>query len=242
MRSSERAQLWTEQVRVLLFPRRCPFCGQVLGLQTRCLSCEPELKTLKLMVPRLPSSEHCMDYLSGAASVYRYDGCVSMAILQMKNGSRVYCAKELGIWMAAVIFGCTFRQQRGIIRLEQGPVMRQFDLVVPVPASNRSRGYNLPDLLARQIALALDTPLDCGALVKIRCTERQEGKTARQRMENVKNAYRASNPASIEGKRVLLVDDVITTGATLSNCAKALRAAGALDVFAVTLAETQFAR
>lgn len=233
---------WAEQLRVLVFPRRCPFCGRVLGFLTRCPDCEPELKKLKLMIPRLPDSEHCMEHLSGAAAVCRYEGCVREAILRMKNGGQGYCARELGVWMAAEIFGCTFRQQRGIIRLEQGPVLRRFDLVVPVPASGRERGYNLPDLLARQLAWALDTPLDCGALQKIRRTGKQEGKNARQRMENVKNAYRAADPAAVEGKRVLLVDDVITTGATLSSCAGALRTAGALEVFAVTLAETQFAR
>lgn len=242
MKKAQRLRLWAEQVRVLLFPRRCPFCGRVLGFLTRCPDCEPELKKLKLMIPRLPDSEHCMEHLSGAAAVYRYDGCVCEAILRMKNGGQGYCAKELGIWMAAVIFGCTFRQQRGIIRLEEEQVLRRFDLVVPVPAGDRGRGYNLPDLLARQLAWALDAPLEPCALKKIRQTEKQEGKTARQRMENVKNAYQATAPASVEGKRVLLVDDVITTGATLSNCAKALRAAGALDVFAVTLAETQSAR
>lgn len=239
---TERLRLWAEQVRVLLFPRRCPFCGRVLGFLTRCPDCEPELKKLKLMIPRLPDSEHCMEHLSGAAAVYRYDGCVRDAILRMKNGGQGYCAKELGIWMAAVIFGCTFRQQRGIIRLEEQQVLRRFDLVVPVPAGDRGRGYNLPELLARQLAWALDAPLEPHALKKIRRTEKQEGKTARQRMENVKNAYQATDPACVEGKRVLLVDDVITTGATLSNCAKALRAAGALDIFAVTLAETQSAR
>ena len=233
---------WAEQLRVLVFPRRCPFCGRVLGFLTRCPDCEPELKKLKLMIPRLPDSEHCMEHLSGAAAVCRYEGCVREAILRMKNGGQGYCARELGVWMAAEIFGCTFRQQRGIIRLEQSPVLRRFDLVVPVPASGRERGYNLPDLLARQLAWALDTPLDCGALQKIRRTGKQEGKNARQRMENVKNAYRAADPAAVEGKRVLLVDDVITTGATLSSCAGALRTAGALEVFAVTLAETQFAR
>lgn len=233
---------WAEQLRVLVFPRRCPFCGRVLGFLTRCPDCEPELKKLKLMIPRLPDSEHCMEHLSGAAAVCRYEGCVREAILRMKNGGQGYCARELGVWMAAEIFGCTFRQQRGIIRLEQGPVLRRFDLVVPVPASGRERGYNLPDLLARQLAWALDTPLDCGALQKILRTGKQEGKNARQRMENVKNAYRAADPAAVEGKRVLLVDDVITTGATLSSCAGALRTAGALEVFAVTLAETQFAR
>ena len=162
--------LWAEQLRVLVFPRRCPFCGRVLGFLTRCPDCEPELKQLKLMIPRLPDSEHCMEHLSGAAAVCRYDGCVREAILRMKNGGQGYCARELGVWMAAEIFGCTFRQQRGIIRLEQSPVLRRFDLVVPVPASGRERGYNLPDLLARQLAWALDTPLDCGALQKIRCT------------------------------------------------------------------------
>ena len=150
-----RLWLWGEQVRVLLFPRRCPFCGRVLGFLTRCQDCEPELKTLKLMIPRLPDSEHCMEHLSGAAAVYRYDGCVRDAILRMKNGGQGYCAKELGIWMAAVIFGCTFRQQRGIIRLEEQQVLRRFDLVVPVPAGDRGRGYNLPELLARQLAWML---------------------------------------------------------------------------------------
>ncbi len=242
MTGAEHAARLAEQVRVLLFPRRCPFCGAVLGFLTRCPDCEPELKRLKLMVPRLPESEHCFDHLSGAASVCRYDGCVRRAILLMKNGGKPYYAKELGVWMAAVIFGCTFRQQRGIILLDQGPVLRRFDLVVPVPSGDKKRGYNLPDHLAKPLAWALDTPLRCDLLYKKRQTEKQEGKTARQRMLNVKDAYGVRDARAVEGLRVLLVDDVITTGATVSNCAKALREAGALDVFAVSLAETQFGR
>ena len=231
--------LAAEQVRVLLYPRRCPFCGEVLGFQTSCADCQPELDRLKLQVPRLPKSEHCMDYLSGAASVYRYDGCVREGILKMKNGGQIASAKEVGVWMAIVIFGCTFHQHRGIIELDSGPIMRQFDVIVPVP-NNKERDYSLPERLARQLGWALGIPVKKDALKKARVVQQQKGKTAKQRMENAKDAYRVDCAEEIDGKRVLLVDDIITTGATISNCAKALRKAGALDVFAVSIAETQF--
>lgn len=228
-----------EQIRVLLYPRRCPFCGEVLGFSTCCKICQPELEQLKLSVPRLPESEHCFAYLSGAASVYKYDGCVREGILRMKNAGQIASAKEVGIWMATVIFGCTFRQHHGIINLDSRPVMRQFDLVIPVPNNSKKRAYNMPEHLAKQIAWALGIPMRADLLQKARIVEQQEGKNALQRMENAKNAYKVCGSAEVEGKRVLLVDDVITTGATVSNCAKALRNAGALDVFAVSIAETQ---
>lgn len=203
-----------------------------------CAECVPELKRYTRQIPRLPQGEHCLEYLSGGASVFRYDGCIRGAVLRMKNGGQVYYAKELGIYMASRIFDCTFHQQRGIIVLSSVPVMKRFDLVIPVPPSDKNRGYNLPDVLAQQLAWALDVPLRNDILKKIRETEKQEGRSAAERMKNVKDAYRAEKPFDVEGKRVLLVDDVITTGATLPNCAKALCIAGALDVFAVTLAET----
>lgn len=240
MNPKKRGLAIAEQLRVLLYPRRCPFCGDVLGFLTCCQTCQPELERLKLPRPRLPESEHCLEYLSGAAAVYKYDGCVQKGILRMKNAGQCATAKEVGIWMAAVIFGCTFRQQHGIIHIDSRPIMRQFDLVIPVPNNSKKRAYNMPALLAKELAWALDIPMRTDLLQKARKTEQQEGKSAKQRMENMKNAYKVCGSAELEGKRVLLVDDVITTGATVSNCAKALRKAGALDVFAVSIAETQF--
>lgn len=239
MKMQEIAKITGRQISVLLFPRRCPFCNGVLGFCVQCSDCEPELKRLHRQIFRLAQGDHCLDHLSGAASVFQYDGCVPSAILRMKNGGQAYYAKELGVYMAASIFGCTFRQRRGIITVSSAPALKQFDLVIPVPPSDKKRGYNLPDVLAQQIAWGLNIPCRCDVLNKIRKTEKQEGKTAFQRMQNVKDAYKAEKPFEVEGRRVLLVDDVITTGATLSNCAKALCAAGALEVFAVTLAETK---
>lgn len=85
------------------FSPTLPLLRAGLGFLTRCPDCEPELKHLKLMIPRLPDSEHCMEHLSGAAAVCRYDGCVREAILRMKNGGQGYCARELGVWMAAEV-------------------------------------------------------------------------------------------------------------------------------------------
>lgn len=225
-------------IAALVYPRRCPFCERVLGTLVQCPHCQQQLACHKRVVPRLPAGDHCLDYLSGATSVYQYDGCVRGCILRMKNAGRVWYARELGVLMASTLLGCTFRQRRGIIIQESGPVLRSWDLVIPVPGDDRTRGYNLPAHLAIPIAQSLDLPLlPCG-LCKTRPTQKQEGKTAQQRMENVRNAYGVPQPQQVEGKRVLLVDDVITTGATVSNCGKALRKAGAMDVFAVTLAAT----
>lgn len=222
----------------LLYPRRCPFCDRVLGQRVRCEACEPELAALRLPAPRLAAADHHFGRLTGAAALYRYKGCVRTAVLRMKNGGRASYAECFAAELAKAVFGCTFTQKRGIITLETAPPLARFDLVVPVPAARGGpRGYNPPDRLAKPLAAYLQTPYGPAALAKLRRTEKQEGKTARQRLENVRGVYAAA-PVLAEGRRVLLVDDVITTGATVAACAEALLQAGALEVFAVSVAET----
>ncbi len=225
----------------LVYPRRCPFCDEVIGRMTRCSACERKLDKLWLKVPRLPATEHELGLLSGAAAILKYEDPVQAAVLRMKNGNRPCYAPLFAAEMARRIFGCTLTQKGGIILLKEGPALKQFDLVVPVPSfENSTRGYNVPDLLARPLAGYLGLEFDAAILNKIRKTEKQEGKTAQQRFKNVKNAYAVSCPERIEGRRVLLVDDVITTGATVSECAEVLMQAGAAEVFAVSVAETQY--
>lgn len=234
------APLPVRQALALVYPRRCPFCDEVLGFAASCPRCEPDLALLRLPRPRLPATEHHLENLSGAAALYKYSGCVRQAILRMKNAGRAAYGECLGIELARVVFGCTFTQKRGIITLESRPELTRFDLVVPVPAAKGgSRGYNVPDYLAKPLAEALGAPFAPHALAKARHVERQEGKNARERLLNVQKAYSVTDPALVEGRRVLLVDDVITTGATVSVCADALARAGALEIFAVSVAETQ---
>lgn len=112
------------------------------------------------------------------------------------------------------------------------------DLIVPVPLhSSRyaQRGFNQSELLAGRLSATIRTPLAASALVRVRNTPSQVGLSASQRRDNVKEAFSWQGP-SLRGQRLLLIDDVCTTGATLEACAAALRAAGAASVWALTLA------
>jgi competence protein ComFC len=111
------------------------------------------------------------------------------------------------------------------------------DLVVPVPLGKRrlsERGYNQVSLIARPLSMAMRLAYAPDALSRGQETRSQVGLTRVQRQENVRNAFRA-NQARVNGRVVLLMDDVATTGSTLSSCAQAVRDAGARDVFAFTV-------
>lgn len=223
----------------LACPRRCPFCDRVLGWLPDCPDCAGELAGLRRAVPRLPATEHILRDVSGAAAVWRYDGCVRRAILRFKNGGRACYGEALGAEMAQAVFGCNYSVRHGIIIFNGAPPLARFDLVVPVPASGHARGYNAPELLARPLAEALHVPLRAHALYKCRATHTQKGLSAAQRLQNLSGAFQVREADLVEGRRVLLVDDVITTGATVSSCAAAMMKAGALEVFAVAAANTQ---
>lgn len=114
----------------------------------------------------------------------------------------------------------------------------QFDIVIPVPLGRerlKERGYNQANLLAHPIALQVNRPFTPQALFRSRETGSQVGLNAQERKQNVKNAFQG-RPSLVAGKRILLVDDVATTGATLSECSTALKQAGAEHVIALTLA------
>jgi ComF family protein len=111
-----------------------------------------------------------------------------------------------------------------------------YDRMIPVPLGRRrerDRGYNQSRLLADAISRRSGVPVETGALVRIRETKSQVGMSQGERRENVAGAFSA---AGVEGKSILLVDDVCTTGATLQSCADALARAGAGRVGAITLA------
>ena len=114
----------------------------------------------------------------------------------------------------------------------------KFDLVIPVPlARNRlkERGYNQVALVARPLAYELELEYAPNAIQKVRETRSQVGLNVSQRRENVTNAYQAS-PSLVNRKSVLLMDDVATTGSTISACTAALNSAGAHEVYALTIA------
>ena len=190
---------------------------------------------------RLSAGLHYLGRLEGAAAPYRYAGCVRRGVLRAKYQAAPWAADELGAEMARLLFGSEAKM--GTFGPEVQPVpglALSYDCIVPVPASSRARGYNVPERLARPMARAVGVPLEPKALVRVHAARRQEGLSLDERLANVAGAFAVPDPERVEGKRVLLVDDVITTGATVAACAQALLAAGAQSIFAVALATVEF--
>ena len=152
-----------------------------------------------------------------------------------------WAAVELGVEMARLLFGSEIRMRGSEPLPEPVPGLdRGYDCILPVPASSKKRGYNVPERMAQPLARAVGVPVVTDALTRARSTRRQEGLSLDERLANVAGAFRVARPEAVEGKRILLVDDVLTTGATASACAQALLDAGAQSVFAVALATVEF--
>jgi ComF family protein len=118
------------------------------------------------------------------------------------------------------------------------PLDQRFDAIVPVPLHWRrrwDRGFNQSDLLARQLARRTGVPV-LAALSRIRATSVQAGLSNTNRRRNVSAAFRCRRPERVREKRLLLIDDVMTTGSTAASCALALKRAGAANVALLTVA------
>lgn len=229
------------QVRQLVYPRRCPFCGRVLGSVPTCPDCAEERESLRRKPGmRLDASQHYLGALTGAAAPFRYEGCVRRGILHAKYQGAPWAAVELGVVLAELAFDSKV-EMHGAEPIPQKVEWAAlgYDCIVPVPASSRKRGYNVPEQMAIPLAKALGLPLEADALVPARKKKHQAGLAMEERLANVAGAFRASDPDRVEGKRILLVDDVITTGATAAACAQALLSAGAESVFATALATVE---
>jgi ComF family protein len=115
---------------------------------------------------------------------------------------------------------------------------RQFDIIIPVPlhpARERERGFNQASLLAELLSARTSIPSK-PLLERIRYTTTQTALDRSERMENLHNAFRLRKNMNMRDLRVLLIDDVLTTGSTLNECARILKGAGAISVHAVTAA------
>ncbi|MGN0708438.1 MAG: ComF family protein [Faecalibacterium sp.] len=229
-------------MRQLLYPRRCPFCNRVLGGRMECPDCRAEREEL-LRFPnlRIDRQQHYLGELYSAAAPFLYRGCVRQGILRTKYGGAPWTGIELGIWMTRLLTGCAVQMYGAEPIPEPMPAFRlEYDCIVPVPSGGKARGYNVPALLAVPLAQAMDLPLEEHALRRVRTGRHQVGLPLEERLQNVAGAFCVQDRDAIRDRRVLLVDDVITTGATASSCAQALLEAGARRVSIFALATVEF--
>ncbi|MCW5938128.1 MAG: ComF family protein [Fimbriimonadaceae bacterium] len=191
----------------LVYPPRCSLCGTI-GEPPVCSECREEFG------PPAPSRDWA-DGIAWSRSLFLFEGRAAQAVRRLKYGRATSLARP----MAEMI--------------EQARVEAPaHDVIVPVPihwVRRTQRGFNQSELLAELAPRDLTRP---GFLVRTRFTRPQVGLTAKERLVNLTGAFKAG-PA-VRGARVLLIDDVVTSGGTALACAHALRMAGALETGLLT--------
>ena len=226
-------------------PRLCVFCEAGVGGEAPaavCPACEDNLEWVESpLCPccgRVFPVREGVDHLCGpcqtepppfdrarAAALYNEEGPSGRAIKSLKYGRRLEMLPVMQHWLKRPL--C----------LE---LVREADLLAPVPlhpSRLRHRGFNQSLLLAQAFP---EAHLERELLVRVRPTPPQTGLNSKERRENVKGAFAVPRPELVKGKRILLIDDVFTTGATVRECAKVLRKAGANRVDILTVARVRY--
>lgn len=211
-----------QRVLLTLYPPKCYFCGKILDEDIQiCEQCKK-----KLLITDKTNQVQYGDHFSRCYSHCFYDERFKHGFHRYKFGGCYHYSKLFGAWMATQI-------------AESGEPPFELITWVPLhPLRKWKRGYDQAGLLAREAALHLGM-VPVKTLRKVRNTAAQSTTVSKeQRRKNVKDAYQPLTQEIVRDKRVLLIDDVITTGATLENAAAALRAGGASEVVCMTLARS----
>jgi ComF family protein len=224
-------------------PPKCLLCGETPGSQLQDRPCPVCLSRIKFFSsPRCPrcgigfvspsERDHlcsgCLTeepYFARARAVCLYEGLIVETICRFKYGGVTRLARPLGSFLTEY-------------RDPEFP-FTDFDLILPVPLHSqrlRERGFNQSLLLARRFSRKHSLPLNFTALQRSRSTRPQTELSGAERRTNVRGAFLIQEPEAVAGRRVLLVDDVFTTGATVRECARVLIRAGAQRVDVLTLA------
>ena len=225
-----------------VFPSTCPCCDKTIeSHQLFCDKCFHQITFIKkpmcyrcgqpLLLEKSKGNILCPECLKKrplydiARAAFIYDSVSKASILKLKYTDRMeyaYPLVELLYQAGSDLFSKT-------------------DIIMPVPMHWRrrlKRKYNQADLLGRLLAKKTHIPYSSKNLIRSRHTEVQENKTLSERNRNVKDAFCIKKEQEIQSKTILLIDDVFTTGATVSNCAKTLKKAGAKAVYVLTVAKT----
>ena len=227
----------------LFYPRQCQICASTDRCERFAFLCDSCFEGVSRIQPPwcdrcgLPFPDastfsgecaNCSEitlHFDRALGIVRFNGVARIAIHSLKYSRQTYWTRALQAWFV-----------EGATALSEP---EDFDLILPVPLHpwrERNRGFNQAWFLAQSLSKLWKIPTSRNALVRVRATETQTHLDRVERLQNLKDAFKVKTPRDISGKRILLVDDVLTTGATTSECSRVLKKAGAISILVFTLA------
>lgn len=236
MASKKKFYSGIRQLIELFFPRKCPICGRRLtGKGCICIFCLSELPhTHYHAQPDNPLEQHFLGFIKIEKATgyffYNKESHIHNILYQLKYHNH----RQMGIFMGECM--ATHIQQNS-------DFFRTIDLIVPVPLAKsrlRARGYNQCDLIAQGISSITHLPIAANTLKRNVDNPTQTHKNRNERWKNVQGIFSVENPELLENKHILIIDDVITTGATLNSCATAIASIPGTKISIATLAVANF--
>ncbi|MBQ5896288.1 MAG: ComF family protein [Bacteroidaceae bacterium] len=223
---------WISDLVDLIFPRHCAVCGEVLSREERdiCLNC---LCTLPKIEPH--HKEEIEKTFWGKVEIER-----ATSFMYYRKGSPYNALIHKLKYRNAPPIGVRLGAMAADDILESG-YFNDITLIVPLPLSKkklRKRGYNQCDYIASGISEKTGIPVATGLIKRTKANETQTHKTRDERWENVEGIFTVIKPEELEKQHILLVDDILTTGATLCSCANAIKSSCDCKVSILTLALT----
>ena len=227
-------------IKNLVFPVTCVCCHEFTDHEGLCNRCWSKIKWISHphcdvcgtpLQLGVQLCEECRQqrnkyFFDKAVSVFLYDDFSKRMILRMKDEDETYLAPILSIWLFRII----------------QDFVNDIDYIIPVPTDffrRMSRKYNPPELLARELSQLANIVYEPRFLKKKTTFVRQKQLTRRERLKNLSESFAIDEKfdAFLQDKRILLIDDVITTGATANECSKILKKHGAAKVYVATVAK-----
>lgn len=205
-----------------LYPNQCIICGKLYSDEI-CIKC---YKTLEILAK---TQKYNNKSFKEHIYLFKYEGRIRKLIIDYKFNDKAY----LSNFFTKIII-----KNEKICRK-----IKSYDIIIPVPIHKKrknERGYNQSELIAKKIAKNInELELVTDYLIKQKNTVAQSTLTKQQRKQNVKQVYKIGNKEKIQNKKIILLDDIYTTGATAEECSKILKQNGAKEILVLTIAKDE---
>ena len=205
----------------LIYPNVCGICGKICK-ESLCKRCAIEIEKYEI---NLVNKNKKM-YFNESMHIFKYNEMIRQRLIEYKFQDKSYMYKTFAKIILKNKKVCGF--------------LEKYDIIIPVPIHKKrrlKRGYNQTELIAKEICKNISLELKTDVLIKQKNIKAQSELNKNERKQNIKNAFEIKNINEIIDKKILLFDDIYTTGRTVNECSKILKKAGAKQIGVVTIAK-----